>query len=76
MNCFVSSQENLTQTFTIMTMLEYSKMILEKVSFEPRIFKKELRKALRQSTKEEFHHLMSWCREKFGKKKQVSKMSL
>jgi len=49
-------------------MFEYSKMILEKVSFEPRIFKKELRKALRQSTKEEFNQLMSWCREKFGKK--------
>ena len=53
-----------------MTMFEYSKMILEKVSFEPRIFKKELRKALRQSTKDEFRLLMSWCREKFSKKKE------
>lgn len=51
-----------------MTMFEYSKMILEKVSFEPRIFKKELRKALRQSTKEEFQQLMSWCRERFSKR--------
>lgn len=59
-----------------MTMFEYSKMILEKVSFEPRIFKKELRKALRQSTKEEFKQLMSWCREKFGKKQDISQMSL
>lgn len=59
-----------------MTMFEYSKMILEKVSFEPRIFKKELRKALRQSTKEEFNQLMSWCREKFGKKQDISQMSL
>lgn len=59
-----------------MTMFEYSKMILEKVSFEPRIFKKELRKALRQSTKEEFQQLMSWCREKFGKKRGISQMSL
>jgi hypothetical protein len=50
-----------------MTMFEYSKLILEKVSFEPRIFKKELRKALRQSTKEEYKQLMSWCREKFKK---------
>lgn len=57
-------------------MFEYSKMILEKVSFEPRIFKKELRKALRQSTKEEFQQLMCWCREKFGKKQCVSQMSL
>ncbi len=53
-----------------MTMFEYSKMILEKVSFEPRIFKKELRKALRQSTKEEFKQLLIWCREKFGKRKK------
>ena len=49
--------------------IEYAKMILEKVSFEPRIFKKELRKALKQSTKQEFEHLMSWCREKFKRKK-------
>jgi len=57
-------------------MFEYSKMILEKVSFEPQIFKKELRKALRQSTKEEFKQLMSWCREKFGKRQGISQMSL
>ena len=48
--------------------IEYAKMILEKVSFEPRIFKKELRKALKQSTKQEFEHLMIWCREKFKRK--------
>lgn len=54
-----------------MTMFEYRKMILEKVSFEPKIFKKELRKALRQSTKDEFRLLMEWCREKFGKNSQT-----
>jgi hypothetical protein len=53
-----------------MTPLEYAKMILEKVSFEPKIFKKELRKALRNSSKRDFKHLMNWCREKFGKKKK------
>lgn len=52
-------------------MFEYRKMILEKVSFEPRIFKKELRKALRQSTKDEFRLLMEWCRAKFGKNSQT-----
>jgi hypothetical protein len=57
-------------------MFEYSKMILEKVSFEPRIFKKELRKALRQSTKEEFKQLICWCREKFGKKRDISQVPL
>lgn len=54
-----------------MTMFEYSKMILEKVSFEPQIFKKELRKALRQSTKEEYKQLMAWCRDKFRKTNQA-----
>lgn len=53
-------------------MLEYTKIILEKVSFEPWIFKKELRKALRQSTKEEVKQLMSWCREKFSKKDKTN----
>lgn len=57
-------------------MFEYRKMILEKVSFEPRIFKKELRKALRQSTEDEFNQLLSWCREKFGRKRGLSQMSL
>lgn len=56
-----------------MTMFEYSKLILEKVSFEPRIFKRELRKALRQSTKEEYKQLMAWCREKFRKSNQAEK---
>ncbi len=50
-------------------MLEYSKMILEKVSFEPRIFRKELRKALRQSSQEEIRHLIAWCKEKFKNKR-------
>jgi hypothetical protein len=59
-----------------MTMFEYSKMILEKVSFEPWIFRKELRKALRKSTKDEFKELMAWCREKFGKSKRYSNMSI
>jgi hypothetical protein len=51
-----------------MSPVEYAKMILEKVSFEPRIFKKELRKALKQSSRQEFEHLMTWCKEKFRKK--------
>jgi hypothetical protein len=52
-----------------MSPLEYAKMILEKVSFEPKIFRKELRKALRKASKRDFKHLMTWCRERFGKKK-------
>ena len=48
-----------------MSMLEYSKIILEKVHFEPRIFRKELRKALRQFSSEENKNLMAWCKSKF-----------
>ena len=46
-------------TSTKMSPLEYAKLILEKVSFEPKIFKKELRKALRKSSKRDFKHLMA-----------------
>ena len=56
---------------TKMSPIEYAKMILEKVSFEPKIFKKELRKALRKSSKRDFKHLMAWCREKFSRKKKL-----
>jgi hypothetical protein len=48
--------------------IEYAKMILEKVSFEPKIFKKELRKALKKASKRDFKHLIAWCKEKFRKK--------
>lgn len=57
-------------TSTKMSPLDYAKLILEKVSFEPKIFKKELRKALKKSSKRDFKHLMEWCREKFSKKKK------
>lgn len=58
-------------TITKMSPTEYAKMILEKVSFEPKIFRKELRKALRKVSKRDFKHLMDWCREKFGRKKKI-----
>jgi hypothetical protein len=48
-----------------MTMLEYSKVVLEKVHFEPKIFRKELRKFLRWINKEEGKKLLTWCRTKF-----------
>lgn len=52
-----------------MSIFEYSKIILEKVHFEPKIFRKELRKALRQFSKEECKNLLAWCRQKFQKSK-------
>lgn len=45
-----------------MTMFEYNKLILKKVSFDARIFKKEVRKAFRNSSKEEIRRLKSWWR--------------
>ncbi len=47
-------------------MLEYAKVILEKVSFDRRLFEKELRKALVTLIKEEIEALKAWCYEKFG----------
>jgi hypothetical protein len=52
-----------------MTVLEYSKMVLEKVSFDKKLFKKELRKALRWIKKDEVRQLILWCRDKYNIKK-------
>ena len=56
-------------TSKTMSPLEYAKLILEKVSFNPKIFRKELRKALRVSSKRDFKQLMIWCKEQFRRKK-------
>lgn len=48
-------------------MLEYAKTILEKVSFDHRLFEKELRKAIANLIKDEIEVLRTWCYEKFGK---------
>jgi uncharacterized protein YqeY len=56
------------------TLLEYFKIILEKVSFDAKLFEKELRKALAQLAKAELKILKNWCYEQFGKKyKQIIK---
>nr|WP_293840649.1 hypothetical protein [uncultured Arsenicibacter sp.] len=48
------------------TMLEYIKMILEKVSFDKALFEKELRKAIKSLVREEIKELKAWCYEQFG----------
>lgn len=48
-------------------MLEYAKTILQKVSFDLKLFEKELRKAIASLLNEEINLLRSWCYEKFGK---------
>lgn len=41
--------------------LEYSKLILEKVSFDAQLFLKELRKAVSNLVFNEAEELMTWC---------------
>ncbi|MDX1905164.1 MAG: hypothetical protein SFU27_13505 [Thermonemataceae bacterium] len=47
-------------------MLDYFKLILEKVSFDKQLFEKELRKALAYLQTQEQESLKKWCYAKFG----------
>ncbi|MFN5324206.1 MAG: hypothetical protein ACK5C5_04735 [Bacteroidota bacterium] len=47
-------------------MLEYSKEILTKVSFDPVLFKKELQKAMMWLKGEQRTLLLKWCAATFG----------
>ncbi len=47
-------------------MLEYTKTILQKVSFSPALFGKELKKSINWLQKEEVNILRSWCIVTFG----------
>ncbi len=47
-------------------MLELSKKILSKVSFDKRLFRKELRKAVNWVHKDELVLLRAWCIASFG----------
>lgn len=49
-----------------MKMIEYVKLILEKVSFEKELFEKELRKGLKLLSFKEIRELRKWCYEHFG----------
>ena len=44
------------------SMLEYSKMILSKISFDRKLFRKEYRKAFRYLDKQERTKLSEWAR--------------
>ena len=46
-------------------MLEYIKTILVKVSFDKKIFEKELRKAIRSLIGDELDDLKQWCYAQF-----------
>jgi len=47
-------------------MLDYVKVILEKVSFESSLFEKELKKSLKLLSIREIRELRKWCYDKFG----------
>ena len=47
-------------------MLDYIKLILEKVSFDPFLFEKELRKNTKELIKDDFNELKDWCFKNFG----------
>ncbi|PLK45488.1 hypothetical protein C0V77_04950 [Emticicia sp. TH156] len=49
-----------------MKMLDYVKVILEKVSFESSLFEKELKKSLKLLSIREIRELRKWCYLKFG----------
>ncbi|MCF8323566.1 MAG: hypothetical protein K9I84_01305 [Leadbetterella sp.] len=48
-------------------MLEYIKMILDKVSFDSKLFEKELKKGLKELQPVDMKELRNWCYENFGK---------
>ncbi|WMJ75162.1 hypothetical protein RCC89_18625 [Cytophagaceae bacterium ABcell3] len=50
-----------------MDILSYSKLILEKVSFDRGLFEKELKKSLINLNYLQQRELIDWCRNKFGK---------
>lgn len=49
-----------------MKMLNYFKTILSRVSFDARLFEKELRKAIKMLIAEELQELRSWCYANYG----------
>ena len=49
-------------------MLEYAKVILPKVSFNKKLFRKELVKCLNWIEPEEVHELREWCYANFNDK--------
>ncbi len=48
------------------TMLEYAKEILTKVSFDVKLFEKELLKSIKYLATEEVKALKTWCFKTFG----------
>lgn len=54
-----------------MPMLNYVKTVLSKVSFDARLFEKELRKAIKMLIAEEVNELKRWCYTSFGQQHEA-----
>ncbi|MFM7430920.1 MAG: hypothetical protein ACKO1F_13595 [Flammeovirgaceae bacterium] len=54
-----------------MRMLNYFKTILSRVSFDARLFEKELRKAIKMLIAEELQELRNWCYANYGSEHQA-----
>lgn len=52
-------------------MFEFTKMIIEKVSFDRHLFERELQKAHHRLTEAELAQLRAWCYERFGHKYEM-----
>lgn len=52
-------------------MLEYIKTILKKVSFDIKLFEKELKKAINQLINGDLNELKNWCYTNFSGKHQL-----
>ena len=52
-------------------MLEFSKKVLNKVSFDKNLFKKELQKSIRWVSKNELIHLKVWTLATFSQYKNI-----
>jgi len=52
-------------------MLNYVKTILTRVSFDARLFEKELRKAIKMLVAEEVRELRNWCYDNFANQHQA-----
>jgi hypothetical protein len=59
-----------------MKMLEFEKMILEKVSFDPALFEKEFRKAAGRLVPGEMDELKKWCSHRFPPMQPVQEVPL
>ncbi len=52
-------------------MLSYAKHILSRVSFDARLFEKELRKAIKMLIADEVQELKNWCYANFSREHEA-----